>query len=426
MTNYIATSSDLTSVADAIRAKGSTSSPLVFPSEFVSAIDAIQTGGSSEPEEKDINFIDYDGTLLYTYTTTEALTLTELPTPPAHEGLVSEGWNWTLEHIKEYINDGCTYMVIGALYHSQSGNLEFHLNIPYPVTLYFNVSVSAGDITFNWGDGNSNTYTETGSSTVSYSHEYTAGKYVVGVSKTMSSCSFMAQTNGGFIHANNTANSNRLSKIYMSFLEKMVFGTTRFNEIQQNFMTNVVIIASNYMPLAFAPMKSGAYNYPKCCIYTDDSLYSNDTSNYPYLKYVSTAYKAGSNNVYLTYGHSCKSLTFPKYYGDAVISGTLSANQYLTKNIFYPSAYTKLPSTSGSQIYNITVKENISTSSNMPAFNYGTKEIHFKGTTPPQAGTSTFSNIASDCKIYVPTGYLTAYTSASNYPSSSTYSYIEE
>ena len=65
MTNYIATSSDLTSVADAIRVKGGTSLPLVFPSEFVSFINAIQTGGSNEPEEKDVNFIDYDGTLLY-------------------------------------------------------------------------------------------------------------------------------------------------------------------------------------------------------------------------------------------------------------------------------------------------------------------------------------------------------------------------
>lgn len=30
------------------------------------------------------------------------------------------------------------------------------------------------------------------------------------------------------------------------------------------------------------------------------------------------------------------------------------------------------------------------------------------------------------CKIYVPTGSLAAYTSTSNYPSSSTYTYIEE
>ena len=38
---------DLTSVADAIRTKGGTSASLAFPSGFVSAINAIPTGGGS-------------------------------------------------------------------------------------------------------------------------------------------------------------------------------------------------------------------------------------------------------------------------------------------------------------------------------------------------------------------------------------------
>ena len=38
---------DLTSVANAIRAKGGTSASLAFPAEFVSAIQAIPTGGGS-------------------------------------------------------------------------------------------------------------------------------------------------------------------------------------------------------------------------------------------------------------------------------------------------------------------------------------------------------------------------------------------
>lgn len=43
--NYITNDTDLTAVADAIRTKGGTSSPLTFPAGFVSAIDAIPTGG---------------------------------------------------------------------------------------------------------------------------------------------------------------------------------------------------------------------------------------------------------------------------------------------------------------------------------------------------------------------------------------------
>jgi len=43
--NYITTGSELTSIANAIREKGGTTEPLTYPSEFVSAIEAIPTGG---------------------------------------------------------------------------------------------------------------------------------------------------------------------------------------------------------------------------------------------------------------------------------------------------------------------------------------------------------------------------------------------
>jgi len=45
MSDYIATSADLTSVANAIRAKGGTSAQLAFPADFVQAIEDIETGG---------------------------------------------------------------------------------------------------------------------------------------------------------------------------------------------------------------------------------------------------------------------------------------------------------------------------------------------------------------------------------------------
>lgn len=45
MANYIASDSDLTAVANAIRTKGGTSAELEFPSGFVSAIAAIPSGG---------------------------------------------------------------------------------------------------------------------------------------------------------------------------------------------------------------------------------------------------------------------------------------------------------------------------------------------------------------------------------------------
>ena len=44
MAEYLTNTTDLTKVASAIREKGSTSDPLVYPDGFVTAIQAIQTG----------------------------------------------------------------------------------------------------------------------------------------------------------------------------------------------------------------------------------------------------------------------------------------------------------------------------------------------------------------------------------------------
>lgn len=47
MANYIATTEEMTAVADAIRAKGGTSEQLVFPDGFADAILAIKSGSVS-------------------------------------------------------------------------------------------------------------------------------------------------------------------------------------------------------------------------------------------------------------------------------------------------------------------------------------------------------------------------------------------
>ena len=43
MSDYLTTDTELTSIADAIRTKGGTSTSLVYPTGFVSAIEAIAT-----------------------------------------------------------------------------------------------------------------------------------------------------------------------------------------------------------------------------------------------------------------------------------------------------------------------------------------------------------------------------------------------
>ena len=57
----------------------------------------------------------------------------------------------------------------------------------------------------------------------------------------------------------------------------------------------------------------------------------------------------------------------------------------------------------------------------------GLEEVHFTSEIPPDmSAVHVCDNLPKTCKIYVPTGTLDAYTSASGYPDPATYTYIEE
>ena len=172
----------LASVAEAIRSKGGTSDALVFPNGFVTAISAIQTGGGggTTPSAKwnDVTFIDYDGSVLYSYGLAEAQALTELPALPTHDGLVCQGWNWTLEAIKA-LNRPVT---VGAMYITDDGATRLHIRIAtvgrMTVPLYIGQTVANG-VSINWGDGSA-AETLAGTGNVNTSHTYAEpGDYVI-------------------------------------------------------------------------------------------------------------------------------------------------------------------------------------------------------------------------------------------------------
>ena len=168
-------------IADAIRAKGVTGQ--MMPTEMPTKITSIPSGGgeTQEAEWKDVNFIDYDGKNLYSYTTEEALALTELPPAPdrTSKGLQFQEWNYTLDEVKANANETgkCT---AGATYTTTDGKThikitiqdEYYSNIP----LVFKQTVSEG-VEVDWGDG-STPQTYTGANTeLKITHQYAPSSY---------------------------------------------------------------------------------------------------------------------------------------------------------------------------------------------------------------------------------------------------------
>lgn len=165
----------LVDVADAIREKKGTTEK-INPQNFSEEIRSIESGQVTEVEEKDINFYDYDGTLLFSYTIPEAQALTELPTPKGHSGLIFDGWNWDYEEViaLDYPMD------IGATYRTDDGKTRLYLKVDYEdgvdITLTFKQAVANGVI-IDFGDGTDSMSYE--SLTPAITHHYDRGSYIL-------------------------------------------------------------------------------------------------------------------------------------------------------------------------------------------------------------------------------------------------------
>lgn len=148
-------------------------------------------GGSSL---KALNFIDYDGTIVNSYTAQEAQALSSLPANPSHTGLTAQGWNWTLANIKSYLTSYPNAVVnVGQMYTTSSGLTEIDVTIKLDgLHPYMSLAVD-GVVSINWGDGSSiDTLSGSSLTTQVYKdHTYSeAGNYTISILATSGSFTF--------------------------------------------------------------------------------------------------------------------------------------------------------------------------------------------------------------------------------------------
>ena len=138
-----------------------------------------KTGANLPLTKKDINFYDYDGTLLHSYTMEEAQELTELPPLPEHQGLICQEWNYSLESIKSQEHK----VDVGATYTTDDGTTRVYIHLEEGRTSPMLGVCPKGTVTVDWGDGTMpDVLTGTSTSTVVWTptHEYAEpGDYVI-------------------------------------------------------------------------------------------------------------------------------------------------------------------------------------------------------------------------------------------------------
>lgn len=185
-------------------------------SDYASA--SVNVSTSSEDDDSDlINFYDYDGTLVDSVRLSE-LPLSELPTPPAHEGLTFEKWNWTLADI-----NALTYaMDVGALYTTTSGATELYFENISKLMLNLG-SDTAGTTSINnlyidWGDGTTELYDVYGK-IHTYEH---IGDYVVKITPVSNNFNYALQ---GSSSSSGTSFIGKSSDRYVYHLKEVRLGS---------------------------------------------------------------------------------------------------------------------------------------------------------------------------------------------------------
>lgn len=416
MAEYLTTDTDLESVADAIRAKGGTIAPLEYPDGFVSAIQAIPTGGGSvSVPEKEVNFYDYDGTCVYSYTPSEFAALTELPANPSHEGLTAQGWNWSLSDAKTYVAD-YGRLNVGQMYITDDGKTRIYIHLEQGRTSPVLGVCPNGTVDVDWGDGTAHdTLTGSAVNVVKWTptHNYAApGDYVIKLTVTGSmgfyGSSSTNQYSGLLRHA---SNADARNYAYLCCIKEINIGNgiTYFNEYIFYFLNNLRAIT---IPVSITAIYKEALR--NCRSLTSITLPSGMNSISPSI----------FSNCYML-----SKVAIPKNIG--AISNDAFNSCYSIYSISIPNNVTSIGSKAFWFLFslsNVHIPSSVTAiAANAFQYCYSIAEIHFKSSTPPTISNSNaFSDIPADCKIYVPTGSLSAYTSATNYPSSAIYTYIEE
>lgn len=183
---------------------------------------------TTPPEESDINFWDYEGTLLYSWTFAELATKTELPPLPSHDGLICQGWNWTLQDIK----DAGRELDIGALYITDDGKTRLYVDVDTETWDDFVLNYWQSNInttTVDWGDGTT-PETKNASSWIEHRHVYAAsGSYVITMSvKEGTTMQLGNGSSGRMLIANGETDSGRCAMLTKAEIgERVTYVTER-------------------------------------------------------------------------------------------------------------------------------------------------------------------------------------------------------
>ena len=357
-------------------------------------------GGGETPVSanwNDVTFIDYDGSVLYSYSLAEAQALTELPALPSHDGLVCQGWNWTLEAIKS-LNRPVT---VGAMYITDDGATRLHIRIAtigrMTVPLYIGQTVANG-VSIDWGDG-STAKTLSGTGNINTSHTYAdPGDYVISLMP-QDGCT-LSFGNGSYSYCVMGATGNN-GIVYCNMLQDVSIGKN-VTSIGEYAFYGCYSLASITIPTGVTSI--GENTFSSCYSLASIIIPTGVTS-------------IGANTFSGCY--SLASIIIPT--GVTSIGANAFRSCYSLASITIPAGVTSIGNSTFQGCYSlasITIPAGV-TSINTYAFSncYGIRYYDFSACTsiPALPNKNVFNNIQSDCQMLIPSALYNNWKSATNW-----------
>ena len=388
-------------------------------------ITGTMAGGGEPVRAKDVNFIDYDGTVLHSYTVAEAAALAALPPLPSHDGLICRGWNWTLADIKALGRA----VTVGAMYITDDGKTRIYIHLEEGRTSPMLGCCPKGTVTVDWGDGTRpDTLTGTSTSKVKWTptHEYSAaGDYVIKLTVVGSVGLAGSNSKNQYSYLlRYSSSADKRNQVYQNAIQKVEIGDS-VTSIGEDAFAECHSLSSISIPNGVTSISRGAFYdcYSLSSISIPDSVTSIVyRAFYNCYSLSSISIPNGFTqigNYAFQYCYSLSSISIP----DSVTSIGDGAfyNCYSLSSITIPDSVTSIGS---SAFYNchslssISIPNGVTSIGSNTFYNCsGVRYYDFTRHTavPTLSNTNAFNNISADCEIRVPAALVDTWKAATNW-----------
>jgi hypothetical protein len=371
-------------------------------------------GGAAAPAlPKDVNFYDYDGTLLYAYTVAEAQALTELPpapTPPK-DFLQFEEWNWTLAQIKAY-NDP---VEVGAVYKPIDNKTRVVIQIDedWQKNVVIRYCQWCANVTVDWGDGSAADTTAGGNGeNFTATHTYASkGTYTIAIEAGTWNLGHNTNTAPFFGNMTTENGSTALREMYCGssarFLLNGLYKTRKLKCLtipkgQTQLWAYAVQYCSSLKALIFP---STLQTINQDCFILAKAM--TVCSLPPSLTTINTRAFQGSGVLRFTIPHGAKTVSLSAYNVETVVlkDGVTTIGDQCFQD--------------AEKLTEVTVPQTVTIIGSL-CFSgcVSMLRLRFLPTNPPTvSNANAFNSIPTNCVVEVPAGSLAAYKAATNYAS---------